>query len=204
MEAVKQVEYRDCTINIYPDDYPENPREWDNLSLMIMSHKRYSLGDNNHGLNLNDYDSWQEVEAVVKKKFKPVICKAVRGYDHSGFSISCSTGYPYNCPWDSGQVGFLIVTRETALKKYSITRITKKHRELIEKVALSELNTYNQYLTGEIYRFSVKSEDGQLIDSCGGYYGTDFEDMIKEGKSSIDYHLDEVSKGVEHGQLLLV
>ena len=35
-------EYR---IRIMPDYDPSSPREWDNLGIMICSHRRYNLGD---------------------------------------------------------------------------------------------------------------------------------------------------------------
>ena len=32
-------------VRIKRDDYPQNPREWDNLGTMVCGHRRYCLGD---------------------------------------------------------------------------------------------------------------------------------------------------------------
>ena len=35
---------------------------------------------------------------------------------------------------------------------------------------------YDQYLRGEVYRY-VLVDDGEQIDSCGGFYGRDTDSM---------------------------
>ena len=38
-------EYKGYTIKIEHDDYPDNPRDWDNAGEMVCWHRRYNLGD---------------------------------------------------------------------------------------------------------------------------------------------------------------
>ena len=49
-------------------------------------------------------------------------------YDHSGITIN-TTGF--SCPWDSGMVGIIYVSKEKIREKFNIKRISSK---LIEKV----------------------------------------------------------------------
>jgi hypothetical protein len=43
------------------------------------------------------------------------------------------------------------------------------------------MRVFDQYLRGEVYRFTVKDEDGNIIDSCGGYYGDEGIADIERG-----------------------
>ncbi len=45
MELCEKEEYRDCTINVYYDETPEDPRTWNNVSTFVCEHRRYNLGD---------------------------------------------------------------------------------------------------------------------------------------------------------------
>jgi hypothetical protein len=47
--------------------------------------------------------------------------------------------------------------------------------EHAERLALGEVETYDQYISGDVYRFEVLV-DGEVTDSCGGFYGTKFAD----------------------------
>lgn len=41
-------EYKGYIINVFQDDNPESPREWDNLGAMYCFHRHYNLGDKHH------------------------------------------------------------------------------------------------------------------------------------------------------------
>lgn len=45
MELCEKEEYRGCTINVYYDETPEDPRTWDNVATFVCEHRRYTLGD---------------------------------------------------------------------------------------------------------------------------------------------------------------
>lgn len=45
MELCEKEEYRSCTINVYYDDTPEDPRNWSNVATFVCEHRRYNLGD---------------------------------------------------------------------------------------------------------------------------------------------------------------
>jgi hypothetical protein len=110
--------------------------------------------------------------------------------DHSG--ISMSTG-SFGDPWDSGQVGWIVATPEKIRKEYSVKTISKKTREKVESVLRAEVGTYDDYLTGNVWAFSVEDHHpcetcGATVkdesDSCGGFIGSDALSAMKE-------HVDE-------------
>lgn len=93
-------------------------------------------------------------------------------YDHGG--ITMSTG-GFSCPFDSGQVGFIYCTEEKA-KKEGIDTAN------VERILKGEVNTYDQYLRGEVYQVIAYDGD-EITDSVTGYYS--LEDAISEAKSMI-------------------
>lgn len=170
------------TIKIQQDEYPENPRtEWDNLGTMVCFHGRYNLGDE-HDYRSNDYSGWEELEKELIEEEDPAAILPLYLYDHSG--ITMSTG-PFSCPWDSGQVGFIFVSKEKARKEYGWKRFTKKRVEKLEEYLRNEVKVYDQYLTGDVWCFSIEDEDGEVVDSCCGFYGR--EDCEKQAEEAKEY-----------------
>jgi hypothetical protein len=41
----------------------------------------------------------------------------------------------------------------------------------------SEVDTYNQYITGEVYYYAITDADGEIVESCGGYYGREYAEQ---------------------------
>lgn len=158
-----------CRIIIEPDSFAENPREWDNIGVMVAFHGRYSLGDEGHGINHKDYNGWDEMEADIIRKNPGAIVIPLYLYDHGGITMN-TTGF--SCPWDSGQVGFIFASAEKIRECFMVKRITKKVRERVITSLVNEVNTYAQYLRGEVYQYRI--EGGEYDgDSVGGFYGSD-------------------------------
>ena len=168
---VKEITKGNKTLRIFTDDSPFNPREDDNLSKMICYHNRYNLGDK-HDYQSRDYTSWDLMKQGIIKKEDVAVILPLYLYDHGGITIATT---PFSCRWDSGQVGFVIVTRKAIRENWGVKRVTKKLIEQAEKLALSEVNVYDQYLTGDVYRF-VLLEDGEETDSCGGFFGSNYKE----------------------------
>ena len=158
---VHQEKYKDFEIEIYQDLDPMDPRSWDNVGTMVCFHKRYTLGDK------SDL-SMGELNELIKRK--DVIALPLYLYDHSGISMSTGRQYPFNCPWDSGQVGYIFVTHENIRKSFATKRLTKKVLKNALECLESEVKVYNDYLIGDVYGYVVKRNGGQ-VDSCWGYIG---------------------------------
>jgi hypothetical protein len=111
-------------------------------------------------------------------------------YDHSGISIS--TG-KFSCPWDSGRVGFIYCSKETARKEWgpqfypgiSEAEIMKKAEAYLD----GEVETYDAYLRGDVVGYIATDPDGEQIDSCWGFYPDekgDWPDAIEQARDEID------------------
>lgn len=180
MEAIQTEEYKGYKINIYPDELTESPREWDNLGHMICFHSQYLLGDE-HGMNV------EELKEIVAQK--DTVSLPLYLYDHSGITMRTS---PFSCPWDSGQVGYIFVTREEILKEYTRKKMSKNLVSKVIQRLNSEVQLFNGYITGEVYSFAIENAEGDIIDSCGGFLGDPEEYMLPEARNIIDSLTKEI------------
>jgi len=181
MKPLEVVEYKGYNIKIYLDEDPENPRTaWDNFGHMICFHSRYNLGDK-HDMSLED--------AKELEKSKDVISLPLYLYDHSGLTIRT---YPFSCPWDSGKIGFVYVTKEEVRKEYSCKLVTKEIKEKVINLLRSEVEEYDNYLTGEVYGYRIVDDNEEERDSCWGFFGNEWREMIlSDCKQMIDYYVEE-------------
>ena len=174
-------------IEVIQENDPQSPREWDNLGKMICFHGRYDLGDK-HDYRSNDYSGWSEQRKDIEKKENVCVMLPLYLYDHSGITISTSS---FDCRWDSGQVGFIFVSKYK-IKKEGIDE-TK-----VEEYLKGEVKTYDQYLTGDVWGYKVYEietcslghEHKETIESCYGIYGHD--ECEKEGQSMLEHMEKEV------------
>mgnify|MGYP003404542166 FL=1 len=165
------IENEKYKLEIFDDLNPCSPREFDNLGTMVCFHRRYNLGDETE-LKSSDFSSWEELENYLYKEEDALIAIPVFMYDHSGLWIN-TTGF--SCPWDSGQVGYIYVSKEKVRREYSCKRISKKLKEMIREMLCSEVDLYNDYLCGNVYGFTLTDkENAEEIDSSCGFYGTDY------------------------------
>jgi hypothetical protein len=113
-------------------------------------------------------------------------------YDHSGITIN-TTGFNHldSGHWDWGWVGVIYITKEKAKKEYGWKVLNKQRIEKLEEYLRSEVETYDDYLTGNVYRYDIELPDGEEGDSCGGYYGSDHEKsgLMEAAKHEVDYDI---------------
>lgn len=173
-------------VTIEIDTDPTDPRDNDNLGIMLCNHKRYTLGDMKAS-NTDKYSSWQDW--LKGELGDDVIALPLYLYDHSGLSMS--TG-GFNCPFDSGQVGYIYCRKEYFK---SVTGITENIEHHAKQFLNNEVIEYNNYLTGDVYGFIIEKKtpcaccnhvEYDVIDSCFGFTG----DTIKEDMS--EYFDDEI------------
>ena len=176
-DHIKSFKVNETTeLQIIQDDDASSPREWDNLGTMVCFHGRYNLGDKDHGIDANDYANWDEMREALVKKRNAAVVLPLYVYEHSGLTMSCDNReYPYNDRWDACQVGFIFIDKEKVRREYSVKRISKKLLERIAAYLGGEVMTYDQWLRGDVYGYQIV-EDGEVTDSCWGFYGTDFKE----------------------------
>lgn len=172
--------------NTEQDKYPIDPREhFDNLCTMLCMHKRYNLGD-----KYKFSDSQELIDSIPENCYKLPLYL----YDHSGITISTA---PFDCKWDSGQIGYIYITSETLTDNW----LDDSYDSAVN-VMQSEVNEYDQYLRGDVYGYTIEKlvhykdinsdktlDDWELIDSCWGFY--DKSSAISEAESMIKYYQDK-------------
>jgi len=177
-DAIESHTVGNVTYRIHVDPDPQSPRDWDDLGTMVCWHRRYNLGDKH---------SYSD-PAEFRESHKGDVILPLYLYDHSGITMRCS---PFSCQWDSGQVGYICASRESVLKEYGSKRLTKAIRAKAEACLRSEVETYDDYLTGRVYGYTIENETGDVLDSCWGFYGLDY--CREEAKASAESHAEDIA-----------
>ena len=193
-------------VTLSPDEAPEPPRAWGNLGKLWCEHQRYTLGDEcpwwwqqllKYGyLEAERYSrefrctimralfvkSWDEHEALMveqqKRDGEPLaLWLPVYLYNHSGLALSTK---PFYSHWDSGQVGFIVATQKDVREFFGVERISKRVRTLAYARLEAEVQTYHQYLSGDVWDYLIEDEDGEIVDSLSGMYGYDYATAMAE------------------------
>ena len=168
-------------LRIVHDTHPMNPRDGDNLGKIACKSARYDLGEeeisdpiewleNMLGLSHKGVYSNERLLELEDKFFKKYIGHRVYIYDHSGIALSTS---PFQCRWDSGQVGYIFISRKDAAKEYG--RLNSKKILKILEYLDNEVKDYSSFFEGDVYGYIIEDEDGYEIDSCYGFLGTDWK-----------------------------
>lgn len=164
-------------IKIIQDQDPTSPLEWDNFGTMVCWHSRYNLGHKHEFGSAAEFCSWWKENGADGVRLPLFL------YDHSGITMN-TTGF--SCPWDSGQVGWIYATAEKIRKEYSVQRISQATRDKARKVLEQEVETYDQYLTGDVWGYVI-DHNGRHLDSCWGFFGRKYcEEQANEAASHID------------------
>jgi hypothetical protein len=179
--TIETIDYQEYKIEIHYDSDPSSPREWDNMGTIYTPPlRRHKIADQ------EESSDW--IAEYVNRK--DVVALPVYMIDHSGIALSTSS---FNDPWDSGQIGYIAVTREKALKDYG----RRVNRRTIERQLRAEIEVYSAYVQGEAYGFVVRDPMGREIHSCWGFLGTDgMKCAIADAKSLIDYEIKEEVKAI--------
>jgi len=158
------------TVTIRYDEFSGNPRrDWLELGHLWAWHGRYDLGDKDM-----PREPITPEEAMAEGLIpEGSIVLGLYLYDHGGITMSFAReGNPFSDPWDSGKVGYIWMSPEEMVSE-----------ALDEEGAYSMLeatiNTYDLYLTGQVYEYTVRrpchacGKDDEFMDGCAGFYGVD-------------------------------
>lgn len=173
-------------------EYWENGKGWSQLRNKENS-QRFELGKK---VELACHAADEKIKELIQSTIdKHYITLPLYLYDHSGITISTS---PFSCPWDSGQVGIIYITKKKIVEEYGWKKLGKNKRKKIIEYLVNEVECYDQYLTGDVYGFRAieLDEDGdelEELDSCWGYFGRDWKEngLLAEAQSAIDYRIKQ-------------
>ena len=160
------------SVFIEPDESQESPDQ--DLDLFLVAgHRQFFVqppGDN--GRNL-------DITAVVDQYWNTHHIFPLEAYIHSGvvLALSGEGNFP-DRQWDVSQLGYVFVSKKewkTAKKALA--------------AALAHVAYWNQYLSGDVWYFSVEDEQGNVLDSCSGCYGR--KDAETEALAALEAALKE-------------
>lgn len=186
METLETITYKGYDINIHPDYYADDPREWSNLSKLVLFHNGYDF-PNELNIDHNDFNDWEDMEAFIEREYNPVYMRRVSMYEHGG--IALKLGAP-TCSWDSGYIGFILVTEEDAQKEFG----SDYDIENVKNILHGEFKLYEHYVEGSVYSYTIELDDDH--DALSGFYGYDHVEsgLLYEAESMIDHHIEQQAK----------
>lgn len=209
MQPYRELEYyKGYRIQIVNDEDGPNPRqEFDNFGHIVCWHSRYCLGDVDRNCKHKerwhrDFESFREYFLEHKDEFAVILTLYL--YDHSGITLRVDkSGFEMADAdgWDWGPVGLTYCTLEEVWKEYgkttsspdepfSLTQhvITQEMKDKAKALLIAEVETYDQYLTGDVWGYTVDTyigeteEDGEPVDP-EDYLETDdlWEEVMETG-----------------------
>ena len=202
MTEADKYEHEGVEVQIHYDHDPAStPRDWDNLGIMYCWHPNYDFGDEQ--FTRSDHESIEAVYRYVRED-----CKAIGPVfplfiiDHSG--VSMRTGKAIEAKlsdadvearnrfigddagWDTSWVGFIYTTKQRQ-------DLIGTPDELLGECLEGEIETYDQFLTGDVYGYIV-GEQTPFEDSCWGYYG------IEDAKAQANAAAEGVARSLKREQ----
>jgi len=160
-------------VEVMHDDDAMNPaKDWDMLANIVLHDRcRYNFG--------HKQASMDELRSIHENPANLVL--PLYMYDHSGITIKTS---PFSCQWDSGQVGLVYCTRAEARREFG------DDEEKALNCMRGDVQSVDDYLTGRVYGFQVFDPDGDMVDSCWGFFG-DSDYCMGEGVAAAEHHAKE-------------
>ena len=101
-------------------------------------------------------------------------------FDHSGITMRTT---PFGDHWDSGLVGHIFISFARIRHVWGGGKyvgdswvegsgiLTKKRLAQAESCLNAEVETYDQFLTGDVWGYQIEDAAGNEEDSCWGYFG---------------------------------
>ena len=211
-EAFHEEELNTFTIKIYSDADPTSPREWDNLGTLIgFRGDRYSFWEETRDFELflrsvgvlpaedaeyeqnedgdgEDTETPTLEESLYMEKLKSeCIWIPVEYHDYG------SGGGRFREDSDEEPMGAIYADLRD-IKKWlgdEITKITPEIKERVTNILKGEIETLDNWTSGEVYGFVIENSAGDEEDSCWGFFG-DYKYCLEEAKSIVktyDYQL---------------
>jgi hypothetical protein len=191
-EVVFQSENDKAVLSVYYCEI-ESPREDENLGTFYTWQSRYNSPDKHSFSEPSDflrdlaYDFMDKTdnlhnrtdESLMRLIERNAIILPVFKYEHGGVVYKTSR---FSCQWDSGQVGWVYVTKEAIRKNWGTKLVTPKYREMARQALISEVACYSEWANGQVFRFVLEQKtanedetvDLTVIDSQSGFLGSDF------------------------------
>lgn len=173
MTPYETFDHAGYTIQLHQDSDAQAPENDDEV-FIVTTRNRYFQVDQ-EGFDLDDIRDGKH-----NRKYHVF---PVYAYIHGGVALSLGRGGQFSDQWDSGQIGYVLCAKssfKTKPRKASFGVIPSA-----EQSARTYIESWNQYLSGDVYGYVIEDEDGEHVDSCWGFYGLDY--ARTEAKTAAEY-----------------
>ncbi|MDO4643181.1 MAG: hypothetical protein Q4A74_05010 [Cardiobacteriaceae bacterium] len=185
MTPIETLNIHNHNVEIYYDDWANNPLEWYD-SVLCTAHRSYTFGGEELSHDANSIQEaflWHLDAKGLKEN--DVIYLPVYLYDHSGI---CLSTVPFSDRWDSGQLGYIYKIRKDMRRIFCVQRISPKLEQQIYDMLIQEVEELSDFVSGNVYGFRVPALDISLY----GFYSDDHK---KSGL--IEAAIDEINHAVQ-------
>ena len=168
----QEASYKGHKIKLMQDESAESPDSWEDDAAFLVGYHRDFTVERDDIITKEDL---QEYFGENKKipQLKEYHIFGLEAYIHSGVVLALS--HEGNFPdrqWDVSQLGAVLISKKEA-------RSRKKAKELEQAL----IETWNQYLSGDIWGYIIEDKNGEVVGSCWGFYG--IEDAEREALQAI-------------------
>lgn len=173
----------------YEEDSSYDPRDNDNLGTMYCWHPDHTLGDEQFTRDDHpDCETLQEVALELQRTRGAICILPLVILEHGGVTMRVGTSFAEDSGgWDTTRVGFIYTTWDRVRELGA-----PGNPEEIEEQLSAEVREYASWLEGDVYYYVAEDEDGETLDSCGGYIGHEYAE--EAAKEALDYAVANVER----------
>jgi hypothetical protein len=205
---MKTINVGGYTIKIVQDEHAESPDRWGNDDVfLVYDHRQFNV-------ERKGFDPTEIFEHITESKefmYEGYYVYPVYAYIHSGVALSLGKQeYPFSNTarnWDTSMKGFCLVRKEKDENHYlhegEVGKGTKQWEpNEAQIVAEGIVETWNTYLSGEVYGYQIDDKDGEEVDACWGFYGE--EHCIEDAKGIVEHRIkDDFKKRIERVKMFI-
>lgn len=152
-----EFKHHGLNVEVIADEDAQAPENDDSVFIVTTRNRYFELL----------YESKDVGELLEDKVFRDQFhVFMVRAYIHGQVALSLNSGGQFSDPWDSGTIGAVFISKSEFKYRNRITRRCTS----ATKAAQNVIESWNQYLSGDIWGVVVKQGD-TVVDSCWGFYG---------------------------------
>lgn len=171
MTPAKQFEHSGLTVKLYRDEDAQSPQDMseDKGLFLVAKHRQLWV------LEPGEKTIPQDFETLVERYQDTHWIFPLEAYIHSGVVLALAhTGNFPDRQWDVSQLGAVFCAKAEWRLSASAS-----------KAAQGYVETWNTYLSGDVYGFVIEDEDGNNLESCWGFYGHEYAEQ--EAKSAAEH-----------------
>ena len=156
-------------------DSPEHPRKFiEPITTIISWHPKYKnqLSDTNQFQTHYDF-----IQYLNDNKHDIAILRNLYIFEHGNIALSI---YPFTDFWDSGQIGYIYITKENNNNKEFINMSLN-----IESYIVNDLKMLEQYINNNVYCIDIYKNNSVIL--CSGELYIDNDDNTLLDKILLDF-----------------